>query len=547
MLWKQCDELTPSCSRCARHNIRCQYPQAHERSNLYTHTRPHTGSNQHLVIRHTLDSCPSPTGLTSLGPSLAGSLHLSKLSEAAILASISRACSPMSPLSSPSISRPADLGLAASTSGDMTRTLSAVEVRLLDHYLTHTCHIISFDEQDRFPLHVGIPELAMRCRPLMDSVLALAAACECCDIIAGATGNLKTLKVAQTDRILQLLTYSERRHGDSLRGVQSLITDADCRAGILANAALITIYGSASHQIRLWLFQVTRTATSSPLPNIYRPYLIQWIYLFKSAYLAYRGLQDTTYGPSNPGPTILPHSSQVERPPIIVQPSTSTSHSLSAVLITTWGNALVSLSTRVELVLTSEPSSHAQSCYEALHALDSLVAQLFCVIDSASFAPLAMRKTPVSPLNFPPLAQIPQVPSWLHMYLARATCQAPSTPLRRTRTVMAFVNRAPADYLTLVETSLNYARATKMDVEESTDSRVISAYRLALDILAHWLVFVMLLDGLWWIGETGPWELELVISLFRNKGWGANLIPEEGDWWPEKMYRIRDARQRHVQ
>ncbi len=64
-----------------------------------------------------------------------------------------------------------------------------------------------------------------------------------------------------------------------------------------------------------------------------------------------------------------------------------------------------------------------------------------------------------------------------------------------------------------------------------------------MDILAHWLVFVMLLDGLWWIGEIGPWELELVISLVRNRDWGADMIEEE-DWWPEKMMRIRDARKR---
>ncbi|OIW32302.1 hypothetical protein CONLIGDRAFT_698949 [Coniochaeta ligniaria NRRL 30616] len=459
------------------------------------------------------------------------------------MASITRACSASSPLSSRSKSRLyAGPGFAASTTGDMAITMSDVEAKLLDHYLTHTCHIISFDEQDHLPLHVGIPELAMRCRPLMDSVLALAAACECCDIIDGATGNVKTLGVEQTDRILELLTFSERRHGDSLRGVQSLISDPDSRASVLANAALITIYGSASHQIRLWLFKATRRCRSDPLPYIYRPYLVQWIYLFKSVYLACNGLQDTVYGPDTPTSTILSHSSQVEPLPIIVQPSTITSHSLFEVMVTTWDHALESLSARAELVLTAEPSSHAHTCSQALRALDSLAAQLFSVNDPLPF--MTMRKDSVSPLDVSPLAQISRVPSWLHMYLARATCQAPSIPLRRTRTVMAFVNRVPADYLTLVETSLNYINAPELDDVGSSKSQSTSSYQLAMDILAHWLVFVMLLDGLWWIGETGPWELELVISVVRTKDWGADLIEEEGEWWPEEMLMIRDTRQR---
>jgi hypothetical protein len=108
---------------------------------------------------------------------------------------------------------------------------------------------------------------------------------------------------------------------------------------------------------------------------------------------------------------------------------------------------------------------------------------------------------------------------------------------------MAFLDRVPADYLTLVETSLDYARAPELDDAGSRALQPISTYLLGLDILAHWLVFVMLLDGLWWIGQTGLWELELIISLVRAKSWGADVIEEEGAWWPEKMLKVRDANQ----
>lgn len=152
-------------------------------------------------------------------------------------------------------------------------------------------------------------------------------------------------------------------------------------------------------------------------------------------------------------------------------------------------------------------SSEAQACSYALRGLSGVAARLFFVNDPLSSTPFTTSKTPV-----PLLAPIPRVPSWLHMYLARATCQAPSPPLQRTVTVMAFVNMVPADYLTLIETSLGYANTRGLDDAGPSECQPDSDYRLALEILAHWLVLVMLLDGLWWIGEIGPWELELVIS-----------------------------------
>ncbi|KAB5576624.1 hypothetical protein GE09DRAFT_954120 [Coniochaeta sp. 2T2.1] len=527
----KCDELRPSCSRCARHNIRCYYPTADSNTALQTDA----SSNLDLVTRQTLRSCPSPSGLTSLGPSLMASLHLSTLSEDAFRSSILRACSPPSPLSSPSKTRWSGLSLAASTSHDM----SSAELKLLDYYLAHTCHIISFDEQDHYTLHTGIPELAMRSRPLMSSLLALAAACECCDLIVGFTG--KALDVTDTDRILDLLTFSERLHGESLRGVQSLISDPDNRACVLANAALIAIYGSASHQIRLWLFNAARRCRSGPLPYVLRPFLVQWITLFRSVYVAYTGLSDTTHGPYRLSPAALSRPSQAERLPITAQPTTITSHSLFEAVVNTWGQALSCLRHRAEVVIGTNPSSQADVCLGALRALSSIVAELFSVNHSLPLASFGGSQTPVVPLAFPPLRQIPRVPSWLQMYLARATCMAPSTPLRRTRIVMAFANKIPPQFLTIVETSLSYMR--DQNTEGAEESGSVSAYLLAVDILAHWLVFVMLLDGLWWIGETGAWELELVVSLVRLNDWDGQ-IRKVGEWWPEQMLSIREAHQR---
>lgn len=69
--------------------------------------------------------------------------------------------------------------------------------------------------------------------------------------------------------------------------------------------------------------------------------------------------------------------------------------------------------------------------------------------------------------------------------------------------------------------------------QESVESRC------AMDIFAHWLVLMCLLDGVWWIGGIGMWELGRVVSHMEVTG--AQQIGQEKEeiWWPSSMYRIR--------
>ena len=64
--------------------------------------------------------------------------------------------------------------------------------------------------------------------------------------------------------------------------------------------------------------------------------------------------------------------------------------------------------------------------------------------------------------------------------------------------------------------------------------------QLAVEIFAHWLVLVVLLDGVWWIGGVGAWELERVVQV-RRVEWGCECLWEwdgEGRWWPEGMGEV---------
>lgn len=46
----------------------------------------------------------------------------------------------------------------------------------------------------------------------------------------------------------------------------------------------------------------------------------------------------------------------------------------------------------------------------------------------------------------------------------------------------------------------------------------------------------MLLDGVWWIGGIGAWELGRIVTIIGNKGLGS--LQENNTWWPASMYRI---------
>lgn len=112
---------------------------------------------------------------------------------------------------------------------------------------------------------------------------------------------------------------------------------------------------------------------------------------------------------------------------------------------------------------------------------------------------------------------------------------------------MSFVNRVPSKYLTLVEAALevmNAASSQELDtpIQQHDDSywspELGTLQALALDIFAHWLVLVMLLDGVWWIGDIGDWELERIIESMRTHG---ILLPTASgtDWWPRQMYHTK--------
>jgi hypothetical protein len=435
--------------------------------------------------------------------------------------------------------------------------LDSTDLELLTHYLTHTSRIIPFDVDELYALGVGIPNLAFRSKLLMSSILALAATCKSYDLVQQPQQDRK--------KILDLLNLADRHHRASLLQVQLDLPNACQYDYVLANSTLMVLYASANHCVRIRLAE-TQTK-NDPLPRDFIFTQSQWISLIRAAHLAFVGLlNDRSETPDNretnpePSPTntvppgynravslketISPENGPIERTKDLLLP----------ILSATSGPALKALRSKARAIWKAQSGTapHSggctvedaglQACFESLEILGGIMTEVFSAKDT--FRPTSCPDQFYSGHNTPSLGRLSKVSGWLRNYVARVTSSAAGPrPLRRV--IMAFLNRVPAEYLSLVQTTLDSIDVPigigQQELWVSSDFELLnpsSAQKLAIDIFAHWVVLVMLLDGVWWIGGIGAWELRRVVSFVRTQGWLDSQMHTEGSWWPESMYNV---------
>lgn len=471
----------------------------------------------------------------------------------------------------------------------LAQTLAPAEVELFNHYLEHTSKDPSVDSQDQYALQVGIPQLACHSKPLMKSMLALAAVCKCCDIISEPSSSQQDPDRGQ---VIKLLSLAQRYHLESLREIQTTLHETKHYDRVLANAAMMGLYGSASHCARIWLAKTaTPDSPSQPLCDLTAPGYPQWVSLFRAARLASAGLLDSTPGPS-PASSPVDLAGQSQKgdsapspvPAKEQQTRTTTSHPLAPILAATLRPALARLHEKAAFVQQSitpddDNISQLQACLAAL--------SIFNDIAMVSLLPATPANNTANPNPPPPLttspSHLPDLPPWLHHYTANITSIAPS-PLPR-RTIMSLIHKVSAGYLDLVDSMMcliqrripscsssssaappsyspsspassswssspapsSLASPSPLPPSESESATGLQSlaspsltHQLAVEIFAHWLVLVVLLDGVWWIGGVGAWELERVVQV-RRVEWGCECLWEwggEGGWWPEAMGKV---------
>lgn len=485
--------------------------------------------------------------------------------------SASSHCSPAvvgSPISSPAVpfSQSAhnlmsdDRHLNSLLQPQTSQILTPTESTLLSHYLEHTSQDMTVDDDDRYTLQVGIPNLAFRNKLLMKSVLAFSAVCKCCDII-----NQPSISYGDRERVLVLLSIADQYHMESLREIQATLAETDQYDHILANAAMMGMYGSSSHCIRIWLAE---TASENDLERErFMPKGCQWISLFRAVRVAYTGLFNDRFKAEDLV-QLAPATSPIDRMASWdfqirckckvkswgERQKEPQDHALYPILAATVVSALKGLRKRAKEIVRNGmggyrdrdiPAIHndsdVQACFAALELFENIVSKTFPDKE-------LMSNTPGHPhlhseVDLSTVGKASKVSPWMRRYAAKITSIIPSELPRRF--IMAFVHKAPTRYLNLVEDMMGLMQSgaprghgvTRCSLNP-INSEPSLPHQLAMDIFAHWLVLVMLLDKVWWIGRIGAWELGQLISLRQDTRWCMSLWKIDGDWWPESMFEI---------
>ncbi|KAK4041120.1 hypothetical protein C8A01DRAFT_45661 [Parachaetomium inaequale] len=427
----------------------------------------------------------------------------------------------------------------------LAQTLDATEFELLKHYLEHTSRDPSVGDQDKYTLQIGIPNLACQCKPLMRSVLALAAVCKCCDII-----NQPPESVGEPDRgkVIQLLSLAHRYHLESLRDIQATLYETKNYDHVLANAAMMGMYGSASHAARIWLAKTAPFGEDLQLFNLTMPGHPQWMSLFRAVRLAYAGLlrnspQIGLSPASSPGDVNTQYEYKVSAraPAEDASTFTITTHPLGPILAATVRSALArvdekALEIQAIAQATNDHNHELQACFTTLGIFSNIVNDSLLPGNHSTPRSTPARDHVAPPIDFDndPVGQLSEISPWLRKYTASISSMIPSNVPRRA--IMSFVHKVPTTYLNLIEDMIVLMETEPSALEMMPEPSI--AHQFAVEIFAHWLVLVILLDNVWWIGGIGAWELERFVSVRKHVAWSMCLWNRDRDWWPESMLEI---------
>lgn len=381
----KCDERSPSCTRCAELNIKCQYSKVRIGTESPGPRNVSTPDKNNASLGENRDYVPSPSTSTTLN-------------EEGSVGSVPFEVYKSNPQPLPLSELQMRHRREALHDSDLP-PLDAQDLELLTHYLSHTSQTIPYDKVDLYALHIGIPNLAFSSKPLMSSVLALAAVCQCYDSLS-TTETPSTLPLSQIKRLLEL---AERHHRSSLHQIQKIIGTERYNT-VLANATLMTLYGSAVHCVRIRLIYLHKEGRlRAPLSSEFIPAQSQWISLIRAVHYAFIGLRtnlelrsmENSASPSS----VQDADGELEFYDGVGEvkcsqdgPAEATLRLFLPIVTATVGGAMESLRIRVGRTSggsSSTSTSDLAACTGALEILESIVIENFSGIDK--------RNTPITP------------------------------------------------------------------------------------------------------------------------------------------------------
>jgi hypothetical protein len=416
-----------------------------------------------------------------------------------------------------------------------TTHLTSFDMELLSHYIQHTGNAMATCPEDIIALTVGVPNVAFQSVPIMYGVLATGAVCLAVDIIEQID---ETPHDSRRGRIQELLDIGSRHLSASLDQVQHLMVKRDPQDHdiILISSYLCALYGMASQRTRVWLTMTTEE--TEVVEAQFSAYNSHWITLIHSIHTTSSGLvtqeaagssqhMSALWGVDDLTTTLYSKWAYDEAVANTIRPPPPVNtHSLYPIIAATRQVALDKLYQKIDALHSLPEYDGTQGtwicqCFSALTVLQNISCLIFPSPDQkpdSEFDQLGFDFLPVGKLN---------LTDWWRQFLVRLTGVASSKPPRRV--ILGFINRVLDTYLTLVQTSLDALRdgAPTLGREGAA----------ALEVFAHWLVHVILIDAIWWVGDIGYFDLGRVVRAFRGTRLVDWTVEGEGEWWPETMYR----------
>ncbi|CAM1509812.1 Fc.00g001470.m01.CDS01 [Cosmosporella sp. VM-42] len=437
--------------------------------------------------------------------------------------------------------------------------LNARELALLGYYLTYACHVLPFDHKDLYVLRVGMPNLAFNSKPIMGSLLALAAVSKCYDIVESFPAPLSSLS-----EIRELLLLADRHHRTSIKQMQAAIPSMKRYDCVLVHATMMVFYGCISHCVRIRLAEAAKLEVEE-LPVELLPAGSQWISFVRAAHTAYfklncneRNISEATVVKATASTASYPP--RLERPAVHEDNSTSseggasdrTKRLLFPIVAATCSAAIEKLRVKARSLWIAEAThdsamtaaesvddwqqlcdyqnSELEACFAAVDILDDVATTALFAEGSTS----EPSQEAVSEHGEPQRSCLPsEAPLWLRGYVTRVTSAARSTPVPRI--VIAFLYRVSPEYLKVVQSILDRMppEPSHVSVSDFASAPPSATDRLAMDIFAHWLVLYMLLNNSWGVKGVGRWELGRVLCFMKVHA------DDEADWWPETMFGVQ--------
>nr|KAK5443047.1 hypothetical protein LTR18_005724 [Exophiala xenobiotica] len=141
-----------------------------------------------------------------------------------------------------------------------------------------------------------------------------------------------------------------------------------------------------------------------------------------------------------------------------------------------------------------------------------------------------------------PDSLLSQAPGWLRNFVLRRPQATHTDPL--VRTFLAFFRRVSKTYVDLLLPLLE----PQTDGDNVDDEHELTAAAiLALDVYAHWLVLMLLVEEeAWWVGNFPFVALQGLVARYGDGllGTSADRQQQQQQWWPASMLEVA-TRLRH--